>query len=46
MIDCNDLNEMVAFWGELLDLEERARYPSFVFMSAVLTDGSISPSSS
>ena len=34
MIDCNDLNEMVAFCGELLDLE-----PSFVFMSAVSTDG-------
>jgi len=39
MIDCNDLDEMVAFWGELLDLEERARYPSFVFMSTVSTDG-------
>ncbi len=39
MIDCNDLDEMVAFWGELLDLEERARYPSFVFMSAVSADG-------
>ncbi|GMQ84926.1 MAG: VOC family protein [Acidimicrobiia bacterium] len=39
VIDCNDLDTMVAFWGELLDLEVAARYPEFVFMGKVNGDG-------
>ena len=33
MVDCADLDRMVAFWGTVLGLEERGRYPSYVFMS-------------
>jgi catechol 2,3-dioxygenase-like lactoylglutathione lyase family enzyme len=39
VIDCNDLDAMVAFWGALLDLEVAARYPEFVFMSKMNGDG-------
>jgi len=39
VMDCNDLDAMVAFWGKLLDLEVAARYPEFVFMSRVSGDG-------
>ena len=39
MMDCNDMDEMVAFWGALLDLEVSATYPEFVFMSPVSEGG-------
>lgn len=39
VMDCSDADEMVAFWGALLDLEVAARYPQFVFMSRVSNDG-------
>ena len=39
MMDCNDVDAMVAFWGELLDLKVAARYPDYVFMSKVNGDG-------
>ena len=39
MMDCNDLDAMVAFWGSLLDLEVAARYPSYIFMSKMNGDG-------
>lgn len=39
MVDCNDLDRMVAFWGELLDLEPVAHYPGYVFMSKVSENG-------
>ena len=39
MMDCNDMDAMVGFWGALLDLEEAARYPDFIFMSKVNGDG-------
>jgi predicted enzyme related to lactoylglutathione lyase len=38
MLDCRDLDTMVAFWGRLLGLEEQARYPDYVWMSR-LSDG-------
>jgi len=39
MVDCNDVDVMVAFWGEVLDLEVKARYPDYVFMSRVSDQG-------
>ena len=39
MIDCNDLDSMVAFWGEILGLEPKVRYPGYVFMSRVSAGG-------
>lgn len=39
VVDCNDLDAMVDFWGKLLDLEVAARYPQFVFMSRMNGDG-------
>ena len=39
MVDCNDIDVMVAFWGQLLDLDVKARYPDYVFMSRVSKDG-------
>jgi catechol 2,3-dioxygenase-like lactoylglutathione lyase family enzyme len=39
VIDCNDIDEMVAFWGSLLDLEVAARYPGFIFMGKVNGNG-------
>jgi predicted enzyme related to lactoylglutathione lyase len=32
MIDCNDLDGMAEFWSKLLGLEERARYPDYVWL--------------
>ena len=31
MVDCADLDRMVTFWSTVLGLEERGRYPSYVF---------------
>ncbi len=39
MMDCNDLDAMVAFWGDLLDLEVAAKYPDYIFMSKLNGDG-------
>lgn len=39
MVDCNDLETMVAFWGEVLGLQAKVRYPQFVFMSRVSEGG-------
>jgi catechol 2,3-dioxygenase-like lactoylglutathione lyase family enzyme len=39
MIDTTDVDRLVAFWTQLLGLEVRARYPSFVFLSRVSSDG-------
>ncbi len=35
MVDCNDLDAMVEFWSKALDLEEKARYPSYVWLGAL-----------
>ena len=32
MIDCNDIDTMVEFWSKALELEEKARYPSYVWL--------------
>ena len=33
MLDCTDLDTMVEFWGTILGLEPRGRYPNYIFMS-------------
>jgi len=38
MVDCNDLDVMIEFWGKALGLEAKARHPSYVWMSR-LNDG-------
>ena len=38
MIDCNDLDGMVEFWKQALNLEEKGRYPDYVWLSR-LGDG-------
>jgi catechol 2,3-dioxygenase-like lactoylglutathione lyase family enzyme len=38
MIDCNDLDAMSTFWCAALGLEEKGRYPSYVWLSR-LSDG-------
>jgi catechol 2,3-dioxygenase-like lactoylglutathione lyase family enzyme len=39
MIDCNDLDSMVTFWKELLGLEEKVRYPNYVWLSRLSEKG-------
>ncbi len=39
MIDCNDIDGMVAFWKQALNLEEGARYPDYVWLSPVSENG-------
>ena len=33
MLDCNDLDKEAAFWVEILGLEERQRFPGYIFFS-------------
>lgn len=39
MIDCTDLDAMSTFWCEALRLEEKARYPSYIWMSRLSQSG-------
>ena len=39
MLDCNDLDRQAAFWKELLALEERERFPNYVFLSRLSKGG-------
>ena len=39
MLDCRDLDTMVAFWSPLLGLEVKARYPDYVWMSPLSEGG-------
>lgn len=39
MLDCLDLDTMVGFWGRLLGLEEKARYPDYVWMGRLSEGG-------
>lgn len=39
MLDCTDVDVMVGFWGELLGLEARTRYPGYAWMSRMTTGG-------
>jgi len=39
MLDCNDLEAMVAFWGALLDIKEKNRFPGYVWMTRISRGG-------
>jgi catechol-2,3-dioxygenase len=39
MIDCNDLEGMTTFWKEALGLEEKIRYPQYVWLSRISEKG-------
>ncbi len=39
MVDCNDLEKAVGFWKDLLGLEEKARFPGYVFLGRVSPKG-------
>lgn len=39
MIDCNDIDAMVKFWSEALELEEKVRYPDYVWLSRLSEKG-------
>ena len=39
MIDCNDIDAMVTFWKEALELEEKVRHPEYVWLSRVSEKG-------
>jgi catechol 2,3-dioxygenase-like lactoylglutathione lyase family enzyme len=39
MIDCNDLERVVEFWKEILGLEEKMRFPGYVFLGRVSPKG-------
>ena len=39
MIDCNDLDAMTTFWCSALGLEEKVRYPNYVWLSGVSSSG-------
>jgi catechol 2,3-dioxygenase-like lactoylglutathione lyase family enzyme len=33
MLDCNDLEKEAAFWKEILGLEQKQRFPGYIFFS-------------
>ena len=39
MIDCTDIDVMVVFWKALLGLEEKVRYPDYVWLSGLSDSG-------
>jgi predicted enzyme related to lactoylglutathione lyase len=39
MLDCNDVDVMVTFWGQLLGLEEKVRFPGYAWMSRMTKGG-------
>jgi catechol 2,3-dioxygenase-like lactoylglutathione lyase family enzyme len=39
MIDCNDIDTMVRFWSAALDLEEKVRYPDYVWLGGLSETG-------
>ncbi|MDJ0925717.1 MAG: VOC family protein [Acidimicrobiia bacterium] len=39
MVDCNDIDSMVSFWSRALGLEEKVRYPNYVWLSRVSERG-------
>jgi predicted enzyme related to lactoylglutathione lyase len=39
MIDCNDLDRMVEFWSQALELEEAGRFSGYVWMSPLSENG-------
>jgi predicted enzyme related to lactoylglutathione lyase len=39
MLDCNDVDVMVDFWGQLLGLEQKLRFPGYAWMSRMTEGG-------
>ena len=39
MLDCNNLDNMVSFWGAILDVKVKNRFPNYVWMSRVSRGG-------
>ena len=39
MLDCNDLDAMVSFWGAVLDVKEKNRFPGYVWMTRISRGG-------
>lgn len=39
MLDCNDLEKEAAFWKEILGLEEKMRFPDYIFLSRLSAKG-------
>ena len=39
MLDCNDLENMVSFWGAILDVKVKNRFPNYVWMTRVSRGG-------
>lgn len=39
MVDCNDLEKVIGFWKGLLGLEEKARFPNYVFLGRLSPKG-------
>ncbi len=39
MLDCSDLDKEAAFWEEILGLEERMRFPDYIFLSRLSAQG-------
>ena len=39
MLDCNDLDRMVSFWGAILEVKEKNRFPGYVWMTRISRGG-------
>jgi predicted enzyme related to lactoylglutathione lyase len=39
MLDCNDLDGQAAFWREILGIEERMRFPDYIFLGRMGDQG-------
>jgi predicted enzyme related to lactoylglutathione lyase len=39
MLDCNDLDTMIEFWGSILEIKEKNRFPGYVWMTRVSRGG-------
>jgi len=39
MLDCNNLETMVEFWGTILEIKEKNRFPGYVWMTRVSRGG-------
>ena len=39
MLDCNDLDGMVSFWGSILEVKEKNRFPGYVWMTRISRGG-------
>lgn len=39
MIDCRDVDALVPFWSEILGIEERVRYPGYVWLGRAVKGG-------